>query len=169
MRYIFTNVIAKGAVDFKSPFTAAHQPDIRECFMVYVDEDKPAQAFEESFTAEPTSQNLHKYAEAIASGWIVVGHSVSYHHGHLRAELIKRGSDPCDGRIKTICTMLGLAGRVPKFNGRNGWPSFAEVCHHYGITRAGTESAEDNARCLMQAFNSAEHAGIKFEPKIWKE
>lgn len=166
MRYIFLNVIANGAVDFKSPLIAAHQPSIREAFGI-LDNGDGSPPYELDLK---DSANLNAYSEAIATGAIVVGHSVEYHHGHLRADMITRGTDPHDGRVKTICTMLGLTGHVTKRNGKKGWPTFDEACDHFQITRAGVETAEDNARCLMQVFRGMEAIGaVPAEPKIWKE
>ena len=167
-RYIFLNCIANGQVDFKSPLTAAHQPSIRECFMIVVGDDDGPQITDE--LSGPSGTMLSRYAELIRRGdVVVVGHSVEYHHGHLRAAMIPGGLDPCDGRVKTICTMLSLTGHVTKRNGKKGWPSFNEACDHFMITRAGTETAEDNARCLMQVFRGMEAIGAVPEPKIWKE
>lgn len=165
MSYIFTNVIAAGPVDWKHPMTAPGQPGIADCHMIVGAEDGKVADELEGLTAV----NLSRYATLIAMGFVVVGHSVEYHHGHLRAEMISRGLDPSDGRVQTVCTMFALTGHVPKFNQRKGWPTFAECCHHLGIERAGTETAADNARCLVQVFNWAEKIGAVPEPKIWKD
>lgn len=166
MRYIFVNVIAAGPINWKAPLTAPGQPGIREAFMIFTESDNSVIITELDGTS---SADFARYSEAIASGAIVVGHSVEYHHGHLRAEMIARGTDPCDGRVKTICSMLALTGHVPKFNNRKGWPTFVECCHHLGIERAGTESAEDNARCLARVFEWMEKIGAVPEPKTWRE
>lgn len=161
--YIFVNVIANGQVDFKSPYTAAHQPSIKEAFGIWVPEEGGPICDLDLMN----SADLNLYSDETARGAVVVGHSVEFHHGYLRADMIRRGTDPRDGLVKTICTMLGLTGHVPKFNGRKGWPNFKEVCHHFGIERTTTETAEDNARCLKQAFEIAERAGVEFKPKTW--
>ena len=166
MRFIFTNVIAAGQIDWKQPMTAPNQPAIREAFLIHTDAE--LETIGEGSPVE-RSDWLGAYSSAIGAGAIVVGHSVEYHHGHLRAAMLARGIDPHDGRVNTICTMFALTGHVPKQNGRKGWPSFGDVCTHYGITRAGEESAEDNARCLREAFRTMMLAGIVPEPKIWKE
>ena len=166
MRYVFVNVIANGQVDFKSPYTAAHQPSIRECAMIGTD------SYDDSFRleiTEPNAFNLNVYSNLIGDGAIVVGHSVEFHHGYLRAAMIAAGIDPHDGRVKTICTMLSLTGIAPKANGRRGWPTFGEACAWAGVERASRESAEDNARCLMQVFRAMEKAGVVPEPRVWKE
>lgn len=166
MRYIFANCIAAGPIDWKASLTAEHQPPIRECFILAQDTE------DESFHLEmsaPSAFNLRVYSDMIAAGAVVVGHSAESHHAHLRATMIPMGIDPVDGRVHTICSMFSLTGHVPKQNGRKGWPSFDDVCAHYGITRAGTESAEDNARCLLQVFQTMQRLGIVPEPKIWKE
>lgn len=167
MQHIFTSVIAKGQVDFKTPLTAAHQPGIRECFMIVQGDDNGPQVIAE--LDGPTAANLAQYSEYIARGYVVVGHSVDYHHGHLRATMIPMGIDPRDGLTRTICTMLGLTGHAPKFNGRKGWPTFAEACHHFGITRASKETAEDNARCIAHVFQNMIRAGIVPDTRTWKE
>lgn len=167
MRYVFVNCIAAGPINWKAPLTAPGQPGIREAFMIVRGDDDGPQIIAE--LDGTSSADLAKYSDLIASGYVVVGHSVEYHHGHLRAEMIARGTDPCDGRVKTICSMLALTGHVPKFNSRKGWPTFAECCHHLGIERAGTESAEDNARCLARVFEWMEKIGAVPEPKIWRE
>lgn len=167
MQHIFVSVIAKGQVDFKSPYTAAHQPAIKECFMIVQGDDNGPQVLME--LDGPSATNLNHYSEYVARGYTVVGHSVEYHHGHLRATMIPMGIDPRDGLTKTICTMLGLTGHVQKRNGRRGWPSFDESCEHFGITRAGKETAEDNARCLAQMFQSMIRAGIEPDTRTWKE
>jgi hypothetical protein len=163
MKLIFTNVIASGPVDWKAPLTAPHQPSIRECFLIVQDEGGTVEIPE----ATPTA--LGQYATYLAKGYVVIGHSVEFHAGALRAAMIPWGIDPCDGRAQTICTMLSLTGRVPKRNGKKGWPTFDEACDFFGITRAGTESAEDNARCLALVFKGMEAIGAVPEPKIWKE
>jgi DNA polymerase III epsilon subunit-like protein len=170
-RYIFVNVIANGQVDFKSPYTAAHQPSIKECFMMLTDEtdDRPGDLRVITEISEPSAAALNWYSRWIGEGAIVVGHSVEFHHGYLRAAMIPLGIDPHDGRTRTICTMLGLTGHVPKRNGRKGWPSFDECCDFFGITRAGTETAEDNARCLMQVFNGMLKVRDVPEIRTWKE
>jgi len=167
MNHIFVNCIAAGQIDWKSPLTAAHQPSIRDCHMIVQGDDNGPTVIAE--LAGPSAENLNRYAEFLARGYIVVGHSVEYHHGHLRVAMMQAGIDPCDGRVNTICTMLGLVGVVPKFNGKRGWPKFDEVCHHYGLDRAGTETAEDNARVLARVFDIATRTGVEFEPKIWKD
>ena len=167
MQHIFAIVIADGPIDWKRSLTAEGQPGIRECFMIVQGDDDGPQVIAE--LDGPTATNLAQYSEYIARGYIVVGHSVEYHVGHLRATMIPMGIDPRDGLTRTICTMLGLTGHVPKFNGRRGWPTFAETCHHFGIERAGTETAQDNAICLARVFESATRAGIEFTPKTWKE
>lgn len=170
MRHIFVYCIAAGQVDFKSPYTAAHQPSIRECFMILTQEDLNGDLHMMEELSGPSAFNLNKYNEAIAhSDTVVVGHSVEYHHGHLRAAMIAAGIDPHDGRVKTICTMLSLTGIVPKANGRRGWPTFGEACAWAGVERASRETAEDNARALMQVFRAMEKAGVVPEPRIWKE
>jgi DNA polymerase III epsilon subunit-like protein len=169
MRFIFANVIAAGQIDWKRPLTAAGQPPIQEAALIYTDEN--LDMLHED-VGELSGEILARYASAVGNGAIVVGHSVEYQHGHLRAAMIAAGLDPSDGRAQTICTMFGLTGHVPKQNGRKGWPSFGDVCHHYGITRAGRlgeESAEDNARCLREAFRTMVRLGIVPEPKVWKE
>ena len=168
MRYVFVNVIANGQVDFKSPYTAAHQPGIRECFMIFAGDDDGPQVTAE--LSGPTGFNLTKYSDMIGYGdVVVVGHSVEFHVGYLRAALISAGLDPHDGRVKTICSMMSLTGVAPKANGRRGWPTFGEACAWAGVERAATESAEDNARCLVQVFRAMQKAGAEPEPKIWKE
>lgn len=165
--YVFLNVIADGPVNWKSPLTAPGQPGIKDCFMILADEDDGPQ-----ITAELSGldgANLVAYSNAVATGAVVVGHSVEYHHGHLRAEMISRGTDPCDGRVQTICTMLALTGHVQKRNGRRGWPTFDEACDHFLITRAATETAEDNARCLMQVWRGMQSAGIHPDARLWRE
>jgi hypothetical protein len=165
MRYIFANVIAAGPIDWKAPLTAEGQPGIAECEMILADENCE---IIESF-ADASGFCLARYSEHIGSGAIVVGHSVEFHHGALRAAMIPMGIDPHDGRVMTICTMLGLTGHAMKFNGRKGWPTFAEACHWAGVDRAATESAEDNARCLRLVFAQMQRQGIVPEPKVWKE
>ena len=167
MSYLFTSVLADGDIDWKRSLTAKGQPGIAQLFVVVTDDDLNLLG---EWT-ELSSSVLRYYSEAVASGSICVGHSVQYVYGHLRAEMIQRGTDPYDGRVKTLCTMLGLAGMFPKRNGRLGWPTFDESCDHFGITRAGTETAEDNARCLVQVFKGMERLrdGILPEVTIWKE
>ena len=175
MRYIFINCIANGQIDWKTPLTAAHQPSIRECFMIVAGEiqngfgHKDFDLLDEQ--AGPSATMLSRYAELIPYGdVIVVGHSVEYHHGHLRAAMIPNGLDPCDGRVKTICSMLSLTGHVTKRNGKKGWPTFDEACDFFQITRAGVETAADNARCLFQIFIGMQAIGaVPDEPKIWKD
>jgi len=166
MRYIFVNCIAAGPVDWKKPLTAQGQPAIKECAMIGTDTE------DESFRlemTEPSGFNLNIYGELIASGAVVVGHSVDYHHGHLRATMIPMGLDPCDNRVKTVCTMMGLTGIAPKANGRRGWPTFSEACAWAGVERAAIERAEDNCRSLVQVFRAMERAGVVPEPKVWRE
>lgn len=130
----------------------------------------PAKDFEiTSELFDPTAENLSAYSRGIAAGWIVVGHSVEYHHGHLRAAMVPIGLDPRDGLTKTICTMMALTGHAIKANGRKGWPTFSEACSWAGVERAGTETADDNARCLLRVFRSMAKAGLVPEPKIWKD
>ncbi len=167
MRYVFLNVIADGAVNWKLPLTAPGQPGIREYFMIVRGDDDGPQVIDE-FDGS-SCVHLVRYAELVASGYVVVGHSVDYHAGHVRAELVSRGIDPHDGQVQTICTMLSLTGHVPKFNGKRGWPTFAEACHHFGIERAAVESAEDNCRNLARIFSAMERLGIVPEPKVWRE
>lgn len=168
MRYIFVNCIAAGQIDWKTPLTAAHQPSIRDCHMIVAGDDDGPQIIDE--LTGPSAANLARYSELIASGYIVVGHSVEYHAGHLRAAMIPNGLDPCDGRVKTICTMLSLTGHVTKRNGKKGWPTFDEACDHFQITRAGVETAADNARCLFQVFIGMQAIGaVPDEPKLWKD
>jgi hypothetical protein len=166
MRYVFINVIAAGQVDFKSPYTAAHQPSIRECAMIGTDSEDDSFRLE---MTEPSGFNLNVYSNLIGAGAVVVGHSVEFHHGYLRAAMIPMGLDPCDNRVKTICTMLSLADVGVKSGGRKGWPKFQEACDYFHITRAGTESAEDNARCLLQVFRGMENIGVVPEVRVWKE
>ncbi len=160
-------MIANGTVDWKRPLTAEGQPGIRECHMIVQGDDDGPQVIEELSGTDATT--LARYANLISNGYVVVGHSVHFHAGALRAAMIPWGIDPCDGRTKTICTMLQLTGHVPKFNGRRGWPTFGETCHHFGIDRADIESAEDNTRNLMRVFNSMMKMEIVPEPKIWRE
>jgi hypothetical protein len=168
MRYIFTNVIAAGPINWKAPLTAPGQPEIADCFMIFAGDDEGLQITDE--LSGPSASNLCKYAATIGhADTVVVGHSVEYHHGHLRAAMIPMGLDPRDGLVRTICTMFALTGHVPKFNQRKGWPTFAECCHHLGIERAGTESAEDNARNLVKVFRWMEKISAVPEPKIWKD
>lgn len=164
MGYIFVNCIAAGPIDWKRPLTALGQPEIREAFMILTAPDHGDLEFDARSAAA-----LNAYSNAIAKGFIVVGHSVEYHHGHLRATMIPMGIDPHDGRVHTICTMLGLTGHVPKRNGKKGWPTFDEACDFFCVTRAGTETAEDNARCLMQVFAGMLKIRDVPEPKTWKE
>jgi hypothetical protein len=166
MRYIFVNVIAAGLIDWKQPMTAPNQPAIREAAMICTNEE--LEIMWES-VGELTAQSLAAYASAIGNGAIVVGHSVEYHAGHLRALLLARGLEPHDGRVNTICTMFSLIGHAPKADGRKGWPKFAEACAWAGVERAATESAEDNARCLRQVFGHMILHGIVPEAKVWKE
>ncbi len=166
VQHIFANVIADGPIDWKRSLTAEGQPGIRECFMIVGDDNGP-QIIDE--LDGPTATNLARYSEYIARGYIVVGHSVDYHHGHLRATMIPMGLDPRDGLTRTICTMLGLTGHVPKRNGRKGWPTFDEACDFFGITRAGVETAEDNARCLIQVFTGMLKVRDLPEVRTWKE
>jgi hypothetical protein len=166
-KFIFLNCIANGALDWKQPLTAEGQPGIADCFMIFEGDDDGPQ-----ITAElsgPSAANLNQYAEAIASGVIVVAHSAQYHVGHLRAVMIAMGIDPCDGRTMTLDTMFALTGHAEKFNGRKGWPTFSEACAWAGVDRAATESAEDNARCLRLVFAQMQRQGIVPEPKIWRE
>lgn len=168
-RFIFTNVIAAGPIDWKKPMTAPMQPAVREAAMIYTDTE--LNVLHED-VGKVSGEALARFAGAVGKGAIVVGHSADYQFGHLRAVMLARGLDPSDGRALTICTMYGLTGHVPKQNGRKGWPSFGDVCAHYGITRAGPlgdESAEDNACCLREAFRTIIRLGIVPEPKIWKE
>ena len=166
-RYIFVNCIANGDIDWKSPLTAAHQPSIRDCHMIVQGDDNGPQIIEE--LAGTDGATLARYSERIAEGRIVVGHSVEYHHGHLRATMIPMGIAPHDGRVRTICTMLGLNGYVVKRNGKKGWPTFGEACEHFGITRATPETAEDNARCLKLVFEGMLRIRDMPEAKVWKE
>jgi DNA polymerase III epsilon subunit-like protein len=175
MKYIFINCIAAGPVDWKRSLTAPNQPPIKDCFMILAEVGQMLGGEPlgfESIDEWPAANayNLNQYAEQTARGAIVVGHSVDYHHGHLRAKMLEIGTDPFDGRVKTMCTMLGLTGYVTKRNGRTGWPTFDEACDHFGITRAGEESAEDNARCLIQVFLGMLRARENPpEVKIWQE
>jgi hypothetical protein len=166
MRFVFVNCIAAGQIDWKAPLLAAHQPSIREAAMIYTDENL---AIEHESVGELSGEELARYANAVANGAVVVGHSVEYQHGHLRAALIAAGLDPSDGRAQTICSMFGLTGLAPKANGRKGWPTFAEACEWACVERAATESAEDNARCLLMVFKNWMDCGPIPEPKIWKE
>lgn len=166
MRYIFVNVIPAGSVDWKRPLTAEGQPSIRDAAMICANENLDV---EWEYAGELTAQALAAYSSAVGVGRIIVGHSAEYHHGHLRAAMMAAGLDPADGRTNTICSMMALTGHVPKFNGRKGWPTFAETCAHYGIDRAGEESAEDNARCLMSVFANMQRFGLVPEPKIWRD
>ena len=165
-RFVFVNCVAAGQIDWKTPLTAAHQPSIREAAMIVTKDGLVAEEY-----AGPSATMLSRYAELIPYGdVIVVGHSVEYHVGHLRAAMIPNGLDPCDGRVKTICTMLSLTGHVTKRNGKKGWPTFAEACDHFQITRAGVETAADNARCLYQVFIGMQAIGaVPDEPKLWKD
>ena len=165
-RYIFANCIAAGPINWKSPLTAEGQPEIAQAAMIGM--DSKDESFHLEMT-EPNAFNLNVYSDLIGAGAIVVGHSVEYHHGHFRATMIPKGIDPCDGRVQTICTMLALTGHVEKRNGRKGWPTFDEACDHFGVTRAGTESAQDNARCLMAVFAAMQRAGIEPTVRTWKE
>lgn len=176
MRYIFVNCIAAGPIDWKRSLTAPNQPPIKDSFMILAEvgdmiagEPLGFESIDEWPAAN--AYNLNKYSNEIGSGAVIVGHSVDYHHGHLRATMLSVGVDLHDGRVKMLCTMLGLTGHVMKRNGRMGWPTFDEACHHFGITRAGEESAEDNARCLVQVFLGMVKMrdGILPEIKIWKE
>ena len=165
MSLLFTSDLSDGDIDWKRSLAAKGQPSIAQLFVVVTDDDlNPLGEW-----TEPSSSVLRCYSEAVASGSICVGHSVQYVYGHLRAEMIQRGTDPYDGRVKTVCTMLGLTGYVPKRNGRLGWPTFDESCDHFGITRAGEETAEDNARCLVQVFRGMLRIREMPEVKIWKE
>jgi hypothetical protein len=163
--FLFTSVIASGPVDWKQPMTAKGQPDISEMFVVETDN-------EYRICGEwsgPSASLLNIYSNAIGSGSVAVGHSIQYAYGHVRAAMIASGIDPRDGRTRTLCTMLGLASAGAKRGGRNGWPTFDEACDHFGITRAGVETAEDNCRCLLAVFRGMERAGIAVEPKIWRD
>jgi hypothetical protein len=166
MRYIFVNCIAAGPIDWKQPMTAPNQPAIREAAMICTNEE--LEILWES-VGELTAQSLAAYASAIGNSAIVVGHSVEYHHGHLRATMLPMGIETHDGRVQTMDTMFALTGVAPKANGRKGWPTFAEACAWAGVERAATESAEDNARCLRQVFGHMILHGIVPEPKVWKE
>jgi hypothetical protein len=166
-RYIFVNCISDGPIDWKRSLTAEGQPAIRECHMIVQGDDDGPQVIEELSGTDATT--LARYANLISNGYVVVGHSVNFHAGALRAAMIPWGIDPCDGRTKTICTMLALTGHVTKRNGKKGWPTFDEACDFFCITRAGTETAEDNARCLMQVFRGMEKIGAVPEPLIWKD
>lgn len=164
-KFIFLNVLANGAVDWTMSLTAQGQPPIGRYHAFIADSD--CVVLEE--LSELSGVHLSRYASLIESGAIIVAHSAQYHAGHMRATMIPMGLDPADGRTSTICSMMALTGHVPKFNGRKGWPTFAEACAHYGIDRAGEESAEDNARCLMSVFANMQRLGIVPEPKIWKD
>lgn len=161
--FIFINCIANGPVNWKLPLTGPGQPGVREAFMIVTHDGEILD--EKPFGGEM----LALYSHLLGQGFTAVGHSVDYHHGHLRAEMISRGTDPIDGRTKTICTMLGLTGHVPKRNGKKGWPTFDEACDFFCITRAGVETAEDNARCLAQVWRGMEAIGVEPETRIWKE
>jgi hypothetical protein len=163
MSYIFVNVIADGKVDWQKPLTAEGQPGIRECHMLVTDDDLTSLG-----EWSGSASGLRAYNYAIAAGSIVVGHSVQYHHAHLRAIMIGMGIDPF-AKVHTLCTMLGLTGTVVKNNGKKGWPTFDEACNHFGVTRSGTESAEDNARCLLQVYRGMRTAGINPDTRIWKD
>lgn len=164
MRYIFVNVIADGPVDWKHSLTARGQPGIADFFMIAVQNGDVIREL-----GGTDSRILQTCSDLAGGGFVIVGHSVEYHWGHLRAEMISRGTDPCDGRVQTICTMLSLTGHVPKFNVRKGWPTFAECCHHLGIERANPQTAKDNARNLARVFEWMKKIGAVPEPKIWKE
>lgn len=165
MKYIFANCIAAGPVDWKRPLTAPGQPGIREAFAIIQEGGKTIAELHDL----PATSELGVLSHRVAQGFVVVGHSVEFHYGALRAAMIPWGIDPCDGRAKTVCTMLSLANCGVKRGGRNGWPSFQEACDYFQITRAGVETAEDNCRCLVQVFRGMEAIGVVPEPKIWKE
>jgi DNA polymerase III epsilon subunit-like protein len=161
-RYVFVSCIANGPVNWKASLTAEGQPGIADCHMIYVGDD-------EIEIPDASAAALVRYSNLIGGGAIVVGHSVEFHAGILRAAMLAAGIDPHDGRVNTICTMLGLTGRVQKHNGRKGWPTFDEACEHFGVTRAGTETAEDNARCLAKIFAGMQTIGAVPQPRIWKD
>jgi hypothetical protein len=161
---IFLNVIADGKVDWEKPLTAEGQPPIRDSHWLVTDPDLMIIGE----WPECTATALNAYNTALASRLVVVGHSVQYHHAHMRATMIGMGIDPFP-QVQTLCTMLGLTGTVVKNNGRKGWPTFDEACNHFVVTRSGTESAEDNARCLLQVYRNMRTAGINPDTKIWKD
>ena len=102
----------------------------------------------------PIINVLSKYRTLIESGYVIAAFGAQHDCKIIRGEFRRRGLPDLFEETKNVCLMRAcLPLRVPKANGKGGWPRLEDACRFFGIEPEPLPHAAINgARCAAQVL-----------------
>lgn len=193
MKYACIDVESNGLPDYKKPADDPCQPRLASLGLVRLDDDltvlheqeflvrpdgwemKPEATAVNGLTTEqllrdgePIGLVLDIYATLIAAGHAIAAYGAQHDCKLLRGELRRAGRDDLFEKTGNVCLMRAcLPLKIPKANGKGGWPRLEDACRHFGIEPESTpHRAIEGARRAAQILRRLAEAGALPAPCV---
>jgi DNA polymerase-3 subunit epsilon len=184
--------VFKGADGKPVPADAEGQPRLAELAMIYLDADMveekemalyvrpdgwkmdPGATAVNGLTDEflnehgkPVTEVLSHYQNAIEEGRIVLAYGAQFDCKILRGALRREGMDDMFDKTLNSCLMRACTPlKIPKANGKGGWPGLADACKFFEIEQEATHTGLGDARAAAAIARKLKEMGMLQEPAV---
>lgn len=117
---------------------------------------------------KPITEVLAFYAALVEDGYVVVAYGAQHDCKIMRGEFRRAGLDDHFEATKNVCLMRAVQPlRIPKANGKGGWPQLDDVLRHLGQKpEPRPHSALVGARCAFAVFSAFLPKGLLPAPTV---
>lgn len=110
---------------------------------------------------------LSEYQNAIEEGRAVLAYGAQFDCKIVRGELRRAGLDDLFERTRNACIMQSCSPlKIPKADGRKGWPKLSDACEFFGIEMEKAHSGLSDARAAAKIAKILHERGALKTPAV---